>query len=145
MKKQTFLAKIKNGNIEFYDKTGSTIFIELMDGKEVDIAIEAVSKKRTMQQNSAIHLFCEMLAQELNDAGLDMREVIKPGVDIDWSMESVKEYLWRPIQKALLKKESTTQLTTDEVSRVYETLTRHLGSKFGVFVEFPSENHPAYQ
>lgn len=94
--------------------------------------------QRTPKQNNALHLFFTLLADELNNAGLDMRTVLKPGIDIPWSPETVKKHLWKPIQKALLEKESTTELTTTEVNKVEEVLMRHLGERFGVFVNFPS-------
>ena len=96
-------------------------------------------KKRTNQQNKSLHLFLELLSKELNEAGLDMRKVLKPNVDIPWTKENTKEYLWRPIQEALKLKKSTTELTTEEVSQVWEVLNRHLSEKFGVTVPFPSE------
>lgn len=97
-----------------------------------------MGEQRTTKQNNALHLFFELLADELNNAGLDMRVVLKPTVDIPWNKDSVKGYLWRPIMKAQLNKDSTTELTTDEVNKVEEVLMRHLSEKFGVFVDFPS-------
>ena len=79
-----------------------------------------------------------MLADELNDSGLDMKKVLKPGVDIPWTKSSIKEYIWRPIQEVQLSKKSTTDLTTKEIDEVFETINRHLGEKFGVHVPFPS-------
>ncbi len=95
-------------------------------------------KKRTSRQNSALHLYFSHLAAGLNAAGFDMKRTLKQDVDIPWNAETVKEYLWRPIQKAQLMKHSTTQLTTKEIDAVVDTLTRHLGEKTGVYVEFPS-------
>ena len=57
---------------------------------------------------------------------------------IPWSSESVKTFLWKPIQDAMFNKDSTTELDRKEVSEVYEVLNRHLGEKFGVTVGFPS-------
>lgn len=94
-------------------------------------------KLRTAQQNRALHLYFTHLAEALNDAGLDMRKVLKPEVEIPWSTMSVKEFLWRPIQEAQLGKSSTTELTTDEIDKVYDTVNRHL-AKHGVHVSFPS-------
>ena len=37
-----------------------------------------------------------------------------------------------------LQKQSTTELTTVEIDKVVDTLTRHLGQNTGVTVEFPS-------
>lgn len=95
-------------------------------------------QKRTDAQNRALHLYFTLIADTLNDAGLDMRKVLKPGVDIPWSTDTVKEYLWRPIQKLQLRKESTTQLITKEIDKVFDTLNRHLGEKFGIHEDFPS-------
>ena len=93
--------------------------------------------KRTSAQNRALHLFFEFLAAALNDAGLDMRTVLKPGVEIPWTPETVKENLWRPVQVALLNKKSTTELETGEVSKVEDVLMRHLIKEFGQFFEPP--------
>ena len=78
------------------------------------------------------------LAEELNDAGLDMRKTLKPGVEIPWEGKTIKEYLWRPIMKAQLGKESTTELNTKDIDKVFETIVRHLGEKFGIELQFPS-------
>lgn len=96
-------------------------------------------QSRSVQQNKAIHLYCELLSEAFNSAGLDMKAVLKPNVDIPWSKTTVKEYIWRPIQKAQLKKKSTTELTTSEVSAVFDTINRHISEKFGVSVPFPTD------
>jgi hypothetical protein len=100
-----------------------------------------IQVKRTATQNRALHLWFELLAEELNRAGLDMRLVLKPEVSIPWNKQTVKDYLWRPIQKAQLGKKSTTELTTAEIDKVFDTITLHLGEKFGKwcdFIPFPS-------
>ena len=89
-------------------------------------------KQRTLQQNKALHLLFEMLAEELNEKGLDMRKTLKPSKDM------VKEYIWRPIQKAQLGKKSTTERTTKDIDKVFETINRFLGEKHKVHVPFPS-------
>jgi len=97
-------------------------------------------KQRTITQNRALHLAFTMLAEELNTAGLDMKTVFqrKPEVMIPWDTESVKKYLWKPIQKAQLSKESTTQLSTVEIDKVFDTLNRFLAEAFGISMDFPS-------
>lgn len=94
--------------------------------------------QRTITQNRAMHKYFEMLADALNSAGLDMRKTLKPEIEIPWNKEMVKEHLWRPIQDAMYSKESTTELDTKEPSEVYAVLDRHLGEKFGIHVEWPS-------
>ena len=95
-------------------------------------------EQRTIIQNKALHKYCELLAEALNDAGLDMKVVLKPEVDIPWTKESVKNHLWRPIQEIMMDKESTTELSTADPAKVYEVLDRHISEKHGVHVEWPS-------
>lgn len=94
--------------------------------------------QRTKQQNKALHVLFRLLSDALNEAGLDMRKTLKPEVDIPWSAQSVKEFLWRPVQEAQLNKHSTTELTTKELDEVFETINRYIGEKHGVHIPFPS-------
>lgn len=98
----------------------------------------STEKQRSSQQNKALHVYFNLIAKELNDAGLDMRVVLKPHVAIPWTTISVKKFLWKPIQDGLFDKDSTTELTTVEPTLVYETLNRFLGEKFHIHVPFPS-------
>lgn len=94
-------------------------------------------RTRSSLQNSSLHVYCRLLAKELNEAGFDMRAVIKQDVAIDWSEETVKENLWKPIQKALTKESSTSNVNTKDYVTIYETLNRHLSEKFGISVPWP--------
>lgn len=97
-------------------------------------------QQRSELQNNALHKYCEMVAEALNDAGLDMRQVIREDVDIPWSKNTVKEHLWRPIQLVMTKHKSTTKPKRGEYTEIYETLSRHLASKFGIDVPWPSKD-----
>ena len=108
------------------------------EDKFVEIKIEKIKKTRTSQQNRALHLWFTQLAEALNDAGWDIRKLIRKEVDISWSGISIKEYLWKPIQEVHLKKKSTTQLTTQEIDLIYDQVNRIVGERTGVFVPFPS-------
>lgn len=99
---------------------------------------------RTTQQNKALHVYFRLLADTLNEAGLDQRKVLKPSIDIPWDAKSIKEQLWRPIQNAQIHKKSTKDLETTEIDKIYDTLNRHLSEKFGVSVPFPSEEELFY-
>lgn len=70
-----------------------------------------------------------------------MRATLKSDVDIPWTSDNVKNHLWKPIQKALTGHESTTKPKTGEYGQVYDVLSRHLGEKLGVFVEWPSKDN----
>lgn len=97
--------------------------------------------QRTTQQNKALHKYCELLAEALNLAGLDMKKTLKPEIDIPWTKENVKDHLWRPIQIAMTQKETTTEPSTKDYQDIYAVLDRHLAEKFGVSVPWPSEEY----
>ena len=122
-------------------------FIEMLERNFTDedypVALWADSyhKPRSTRQNSALHVYCRLLANALNDAGYDMKKVMKPEADIPWTQNSVKEYLWRPIQEALGKEHSTTKQSTKDIPMIYETLNRHLAEKLGVSVPWPEQEN----
>jgi hypothetical protein len=94
-------------------------------------------KQRTITQNSALHKYCELLAEALNSAGYDVGTTIT--VPVDFTKDTVKEYMFKPIMTALHPdKASTTELNTKEVNEVYEQLNRLTAEKFGIGIDFPS-------
>lgn len=100
---------------------------------------------RTTSQNKAMHKYFSMLADALNAAGWDMKRTLAKQAEIPWSELTVKEHLWKPLQRAMLKKDSTAKLETQEVSQVYETLNRHTSGKLGVSVPFPERHWQLYE
>lgn len=118
---------------------GDVESIASLSCKELSAEIKA-NKQRTLTQNRAIHKYCSMLAKDLNDAGYDMKRVIKDEVDIPWSEGNAKEFLWRPVQKAMGLPESTADLATNEVSQVYEVLSRKLAQDYNITTPFPNRH-----
>ena len=74
--------------------------------------MEEEKKQRTIKQNKSLHLWFRLLADTLNEAGLDMRTVLKPSISIGWNDKTIKEYIFKPILEAMLLKKSTTEMTT---------------------------------
>ena len=101
-------------------------------GKPVTVCFQSPESHITQKQFNALHVWCSEVAEVLNDAGLDQRVVLKPGVAIDWDKDSVKEKLYKPLLEALTGKQSTTEQDTLEPNNVANHLARHLGEKFGV-------------
>jgi hypothetical protein len=93
-------------------------------------------KQRTNSQNRALHLWCELVAQTLNDAGREMvvnvpDKTRKPW-EVPWTKTSVKEQIWRPVQIAMTEKESTTEAERIEYNLVYEAISRRFAQSFGL-------------
>ncbi len=125
-----------------WETQGAFEWLSKNEGKKCWADLDRETGVRSGTQNNALHLGLEFIARELNEKGLDMRKVIKPEIDIPWTTESVKEFLWRPIQKAMTGKKSTTELNkSNEISDIWDVLMRHLGEKFEIeFINFPSQH-----
>lgn len=96
----------------------------------------------TDQQRKSIHLGFKFIADQLNEKGQDMKVILKPSVDIWWTKDSVKEYLYKPILKAYTaeKKTSTTEMDKLEPGEVWEIMMKFLGERHGVdYIPFPSD------
>ena len=103
---------------------------------------EPVSKEanrviRTIKQNASLHVGLTNLSDEFNAAGLDMKKVLKPGVDIPWTLESAKEYLFNPISRVMHDGRTSSELDTKEIKEVWDVLIRFTGEKHGVTVAWP--------
>ena len=108
--------------------------------------------QRTITQNSSFWLSCDLLAGQLNDAGLNINAAIEQGLlknDIPWTQQNIVEVMARPIMKAMWPdgppdekgrvvewknpdKPSTTQLSTKQISEVWEVLNRAISQRFGI-------------
>ena len=102
-------------------------------------------KPLTRPQQNALHLGLKMVADALNLAGLDMRKVLKPEIEIPWTMQSAKDHLFRPIMKTMYSKESTTELSKlEEIDAVWDTMMRFLGQNHHLeYIEFPHDDRIA--
>ena len=92
---------------------------------------------RTIKQNSSLHLGLRNLAEKFNDAGLDMRKVLKPAVEIPWTESSVKEFMFNPISEIMCDGKTSSELNTQEIQAVWDVLIRHTGEKHGITVPWP--------
>tara|TARA_R110000796_G_scaffold42012_9_gene104170 strand:- start:5062 stop:5484 length:423 start_codon:yes stop_codon:yes gene_type:complete len=98
-------------------------------------------KKRSNAQNNALQVYCKELAEAFCDRGLDMRRVLKKEIDIPWTKDSVRDYLWKPLQEVIIGKSSTKDANTNEYSKVYDVLNRHVSDKYGFSIPFPSRDY----
>ena len=122
------------GLIAFADK------VRTMNLPEYGVVFECKFGVRTTLQNSALYKYFELVAEALNDAGLEIHmEYLGKITEVPWNKEAVKERLWLPIMEAMTGKTSTAKMDRNEVSDVFETLYRHLAEKHSIMVLFPSK------
>jgi hypothetical protein len=111
------------------------LLARLEEGKET--SVEIIRKPRTDKQNNSLHLYLSQVAKALNDRNITFQMFFNEGYQVEWTKEICKNELWRPIQKAVTGKQSTTKPKTDQYSEIYEYLNRKL-AEHGVHVPWPS-------
>ena len=120
--------------------------VDAINGQNVIVCeIKAGKSKRTALQNSSIHKYGSLVSEIMNDGGITKQVYFeKKQVDCEWTGESVIEDIWREIQFAMFGHRKTSQLDTDQVSKVYEQVARILAENFNVRQEFPSRFNGMY-
>ena len=83
---------------------------------------------------------CKAIARTFNAVGLDMRAQLPENADLIWDKDLVKENIWRPVQQTMYEKKSTTQLNRSEVNEIYKMVAARLADRFGIDIEFPSDD-----
>lgn len=117
----------------------------ILAGKKVVVSLETGIGTRTPTQNNCIHEYCDRIADALNTAGLERviySPVLSEDLYVPWTKETVKSDIWHRVQIAMTNIESSKDLSTTQVSDIYDTIHRHLAQSFGLQVEWPTyENH----
>jgi hypothetical protein len=107
--------------------------------KGATVKLEEQLTARTNTQNAALHLFFKLLGKALNEHGEYYRYFNYMGemVEIPWTQDLVKDYIWRPLMKVVTDKKSTAHLTTKEIDPIFEVIHKHYSGK-GIELFFPS-------
>jgi hypothetical protein len=95
-----------------------------------------MEEKRTKQQNKSLHLYCQQVADALNEAGISYKMLLE-GIEITNTMESTKN-LFRLIGGAKFNKYSTADLTTKQLMGIFEDFNEIIARK-GIHIAWPSE------
>jgi len=96
-------------------------------------------KQRTSTQNASLHLYCQMIADELTERGINFEKFFKQGFEVPWTMEIVKDNIWRPVQIAICGEESTTKVLTSDYQKIYDPLNVKL-IEMGMGIPWPSKH-----
>jgi len=95
--------------------------------------MERPEKQRTIPQNSSMHKWCELVADELNRHGITQKIFFEAlnGMDCANSKHSVKD-AFRNILSEISGKESTADGETDQYHVVYQALSKAVGESLGI-------------
>jgi len=113
-------------------------FQKLLTDKKT-IKLEVVRKKRTTAQNRALHLWFTLIAQELNNIGMtfEYRGIKQLELNVPYTLEIVKDFIYKPIIKSMYKLDSTTKLTSQQINEVFDVVNLAL-AKYDIHLPFPS-------
>ena len=109
--------------------------------EDLDLKVIGVSKitsLRTEVQDRALHKWFDLMSQEFNEKGLDVREVVRKDFQIPWTPLMVKEILWKKLQKTLTGQTSTKKLDRSKhINLIYDTINRALIERYNGNVNVP--------
>ena len=96
-----------------------------------------MEKQRTNQQNKAFHKGFQEIADTLIEHGISLNVALK-NLDVRPTMHTIKD-AYRSIAEAKFGVKSTKELTTKQVSEVWEDLVKTLSENTGIEIVFPSQ------
>lgn len=106
---------------------------EIVEGGNVVSLSMLIGRTRSSRQRAALEVWCRTVADLFNESGITRSihsSIFRDGeMECPWSQASVKDEIWRPMQRAIAKVESTTEATTKQYVEVYEALVRAFGNK----------------
>jgi len=113
---------------------------DMEDGQEVACTLSTNKKTvRTIQQNKSIWVYGTKVSDQLNDGGITKQVYFeKKSVDCEWTPDSFIEDVWREIQQAMYNHRNTSKLEPEQVSKVYDQVSRMLSGNFTISQDFPS-------
>ena len=116
-------------NIAYHTKKGSII------------EQKHIKKTRSNLQNRALHKYYELLSEALNNVGYyHIYTNVMTGeiIEMQFTKDLVKEFIWKPLQNEIFRIESTTKLTTEMINMILDTITNWLTDK-RIAVKFPNK------
>lgn len=99
--------------------------------------VKLVKKKRTLNQNSALHLWFTQIADEAINKGLTMDMLIKKPTILPITEGLLKDF-FRFIGKKLYGRDSTADLEKDEFNVIQQTFDRAVIERLDIDIPFPS-------
>ncbi len=125
----------RKGNLIPWDGEARDKVDSFVDGAIYEVDIKNMDK-RSLKQNSSIHLWCNKISDSLNREDISIEQTIK--ISTKWNMNLVKEMLFKSVVKSLYAKDSTTQLNKNEFELIIDTLIGAMASKGITIPDFPN-------
>ena len=110
---------------------------------ETPVTLEATKGENsyTKKQRGALHVWCNMCSETLNDAGITCKRLSVFGdnlIELPWTGNLFKEIVYKPVLEALTGKTSTEDQTTVNPSDVAMVIARQYGHNGLICPPWPS-------
>jgi deoxyribodipyrimidine photolyase len=134
-------SNLQHGDIIYVDKKGACIVCGTLKP-----SILGTETKRSTAQNKSLHKLFGDISRYCIEHNIDMQTVMEhmKRYRCEASTTAVKS-TWHDIQKTLLNKSSTTELTTQELNEVYEEFSKMWSEITKQHFPFPSYDSLAMQ
>lgn len=139
------MTNIKNG---YLITQNSEIYIlcdnlrQMLATSKKGLNVRVTNAVRTAKQNNALHSTLSEYAEKLNDAGIPYKITIgKKEIEGIWTLENIKA-LFRIIAKHLYGTQSTSKLSTVQMSECFKVFAERISASTGVYVEWHSNEPP---
>ena len=133
--------------IRHLNKYEVKILVESENSKKAREVIESLGFKayeinkfdslRTLNQNSALHKWFEMIEEEAANQGATMDMLVKNPQEVPITRSLLKD-MFRLIGNTMYHKDSTAKLTKEEINEVIKVFDRVVSERLGIDIPFPS-------
>ena len=139
------MINIKNGYIITHNSHIDTLsenLRQMLASSKKGLNISVKNIARTTRQNNALHSTLSEYATKLNEAGIPHKITVgKAVVEGIWTLENLKA-LFKIIAKHLYVTQSTTNLSTVQMSECYQVFAERISANTGVYTEWHSNEPP---
>jgi len=98
----------------------------------------------TPQQRKSLHVYCRLMAEDLNKTPFTFRyflKVTESHLEVPWTKELFKKYVFKPVLESQTEKESTEDMDNIDPSDIHRIVDEYIASKFGVSHPWPDRNY----
>ena len=96
--------------------------------------------KRSNKVNASLHKLFTHMSNSLNELGHTFTyQGLNKLIELKYTPEIVKNFIWKPLQNALFEKSSTTQLTNADIKLIFEVLEKWFAER-GIEIVFPAQS-----
>lgn len=119
---------------------------EAIEAGDIALTLDIISDNDyTKKQRGALHVWCKLMAEALNDAGFEMQVTIlsrskeETIIEIPWDGPTFKKIWYKQTLVKMTGLKSTEDQKTVTPGEVYNVLARFFSEAYGVHVPWPSK------